>query len=54
LPVIDKNPARVNVVTPAGSETVENVETWWYDGLDLVVLLTTGESTRYPQGNILE
>jgi hypothetical protein len=49
-----KNPRTLVVTTPDETETVENVETWWREGPDLIVRLTTGCEKRFPLGEVLD
>jgi hypothetical protein len=48
------NPTTVDIVWERGSGTDENVETWWYEGLTLVVRYLDGSETRYPYGNVVD
>jgi hypothetical protein len=46
----------VNIVVLQGDNEhrIENVETWWYDDLDLVIRFPDEETATYPGGNVME
>jgi hypothetical protein len=48
-----KNPGTVEIVVEGEPVTCENVKTWWYDDLDLIVLNRAGEKTRYPNAVVV-
>jgi serine phosphatase RsbU (regulator of sigma subunit) len=47
-----KNPETIRVVDGDESKTVESVRSWWYDGLDLIVLYTDGKTERFAAATI--
>ena len=52
-----RNPRTVDVIwsdgTESGTETVDDVETWWYEDLDLKIETTCGEIETFPAGDVI-
>lgn len=46
------NPTKITVETPDSTETIENVETWWRNGGDLIVETKDDEKHQFPLGII--
>ena len=47
-----KNPQEIVVMKEDETETVEDVDTWWYDGLDLIVLYTNGQTETFSGATV--
>jgi len=43
----------IEIVWEKGSGTDENVEEYWYEENDLIVLYENGETETYPYGNVV-
>jgi hypothetical protein len=44
---------KIEVHAPNGETVLDNVETWWYYGSTLVVECRNGETTMFPNGNVM-
>ncbi|NUC72569.1 hypothetical protein HTZ84_09645 [Haloterrigena sp. SYSU A558-1] len=44
----------VKIASPDGDEVLENVETWTYDKLTLIVDFENGETAEYDRANVIE
>lgn len=45
---------RVKIVSPEGEQIVEDVATWTYDKLTLVVEFENGETSEFDRANVVE
>lgn len=37
-----------------GDHEIEDVETWWYEGIDLHIRFPNQKTATYPGGNVME
>jgi hypothetical protein len=44
----------IKILSPEGSRVLENVETWTYDRLTLLVFYEDGETAEYDRANVIE
>jgi len=49
-----KNPRTITVMKDGETVTAENVETWWYNDLDLYIQFTTDQVETIPGGIVVE
>jgi uncharacterized protein YneR len=50
---MSKNPSEITVKTPTKTTPVENVETWWYEELELVIRHKNDDESRFRQGVVV-
>lgn len=44
----------VRIQGPHDDDILEEVETWWYEGCDLLVRFLDGDERRFHQSNVME
>lgn len=47
------NPINVVILQGGNQHRIEGVETWWYEGIDLVLRFPNEETTTYTGGNVM-
>lgn len=51
---MNKNPTTLTISTPEEIRTVDDVETWWRSGPDLMVRFVNDREVLFPLGEIIE
>lgn len=51
---MSRNPTTLTIVGPSGEKVVENIETWWYIGTDLLIEYQSGETDTFEKYCVID